>query len=131
TYSDFAAIFWPFRDFTAREWLAGRVPLWNNVIFGGQPHLASLEPGVFYPFTLVDVLLQGRGDVMTAMYVRLWLDGVLGGAGAYFLVRRLTASRVAGAMSAVALGLSGFVTGIGNAQVYPTETLVWMPWCLL
>lgn len=131
TYSDFAAILWPFRDFNAQEWLSGRVPLWNNAIFGGQPHLASLLPGVFYPLAIVDVLLHGRGEVMTGIYVRIWLDSVVGAAGMYFLVRRWTGNRTAATLSAVALSLGGFATGFGDVQLYLSETLMWMPWCLI
>ena len=125
--SDFTTLFWPFHEFNVREWQAGRIPLWNNSIYAGQPHLGGIEGAVFYPYAVVDLLLSGRGGPMTGIYTRMWLDVSTAAIGMYLLVRRLSASRVAGALSGVAFGLCGFMIGSGANQMDRLEALVWVP----
>jgi len=125
--SDFTALFWPFHEFNVREWQAGRVPLWNNSIYGGQPHLAGVEAGVFYPLSLVELLLAGRGGILTGIFTRMLLDTSIAAIGMYFLVRRLTADRAAAALSGVAFAFSGFMLGYGANQVDRLEALVFVP----
>ena len=39
----------PWYQFEATEWHAGRLPLWDPYLWGGQPLLAQAQPGAAYP----------------------------------------------------------------------------------
>src|SRR5579872_7102593 len=125
--SDFTTLFWPFHDFSVHEWLAGRVPLWNNSIYGGQPHLAAIEAGVFYPLSAVELLLAGHGQVLTGLFTRMWLDVWIAAGGMYLLVRRLTHDRPAAALAAIAFAFSGFMLGYGANQLDRLEAVTFLP----
>jgi hypothetical protein len=125
--SDFTVLFWPFHDFSVHEWLAGRVPLWNNSMYGGQPHLGAVEAGVFYPLSVVEVLLAGRGGVMTGIFTRMWLDVWVAAGGMYLLVRRLSGEWTAGLLAGAAFGFSGFMLGYGANQMDRLEALAFVP----
>ncbi|MBI4213312.1 MAG: YfhO family protein [Chloroflexi bacterium] len=129
--SDFTNVFWPLHKFNIQEWLAGRVPLWNPSFAGGLPQLGNTEAAVFYPFSLVELLLDGRGGPMTGIYTRVWLDTSVATLGMYFLALRLTGIRSAAALSAVTYGFSGLLLGYAAAQISYLEALAWMPLGLL
>ena len=46
---DLPDFFWPMKAYTAARWAAGSVPLWNPLSGCGEPWLAQLQTGVFYP----------------------------------------------------------------------------------
>ncbi|HXV99494.1 MAG TPA: hypothetical protein VEC93_13810, partial [Anaerolineae bacterium] len=56
---DFTEQYFPLRAFTAREWVNGRVPLWNPALFGGQPALADPQSGALYPPHVLQALVLG------------------------------------------------------------------------
>ncbi|MGH2364068.1 MAG: YfhO family protein [Chloroflexota bacterium] len=127
TFSDFTNIYWPLHAFDVREWLAGRVPLWNDSIFGGEPQLANLAAGVFYPFSIVELLMHGRGSVMSGLYTRLWLDSTVASLGLFALLLHWTGSRAAGVLAGLTFSLSSFLTGFASMQLVLLESLVWLP----
>ncbi|MSQ23082.1 MAG: hypothetical protein EXR58_00800 [Chloroflexi bacterium] len=128
--TDFTNIFWPLHKFNIHEWQAGRIPLWNNSFSGGVPQIGNTEAAVFYPFGLIELILAGRGEPMTGIYTRLWLDTCVAGIGMYFLVRRLTGQRAAGALAGVAFSLSGLLLGYAADQLSYLEALAWFPLAL-
>ena len=127
TFSDFTNIYWPLHAFDVREWLAGRVPLWNDSIFGGEPQLANLAAGVFYPLSIVELLLHGHGSVMSGLYIRLWLDSTVAALSLFALLLHWTGSRAAGLLAGLTFSLSSFLTGFASMQVVLLESLVWLP----
>lgn len=46
---DLADFFWPMKAYTAERWRAGAPPLWNPLSGLGEPWLARIQTGVFYP----------------------------------------------------------------------------------
>ena len=55
---DFHAQFWAFATFEVRELSAGRLPLWNPYTFAGAPFWADVQAAVFYPPSLLTILLS-------------------------------------------------------------------------
>lgn len=45
--------YYPLKHYTAARMMSGELPLWNPYIFGGTPHLANPQTGVFYPGNLL------------------------------------------------------------------------------
>ncbi len=101
---DTAAYSGPNLRFTFDEWGAGRLPLWNDRIFGGVAHLGNSQVGALYPFRM----LVAPFDVNRGLNLLIALHVVLFTMGLYWLARRLDLRPPA-----------GFVTGIVGARAAP------------
>ncbi len=125
---DFTYQFWAFTTFDARELSAGRLPLWNPYTYAGSPFWADIQSAVFYPFSLLTLLLSGPwGFSLFALEVEavfhFWLAGVF----TYLFVRRLTDHRAAALLSAIAFAFGGYLTGYPSQQLAVLEVDVWLP----
>jgi len=69
--------FYHMRGFTARELLAGNIPLWNPHIYSGSPFLMDPETGIFYPLNWVFLLLPTTLAINTSVILHLTLLGIL------------------------------------------------------
>ncbi len=100
----------------------GRVPLWNPYQACGQPFLATLMVGFFYPARLLLLAF----DPAVAMGISAFLHLALAALGVFALVRALGAGR-AGAIIASA----GFTYGFGVSAIYLPATFLepgaWFP----
>ena len=56
TFRDQGDFFFPLKLYTADRILRGELPLWNPLSGGGEPWLANLQSGVFYPPGLLFLL---------------------------------------------------------------------------
>jgi hypothetical protein len=68
----------------AAEFARGRFPLWNPHTGLGQPHLANIQTGVFFPFSLLYVMFARPGVYDLVLASKLILCALL----IYFLLRR-------------------------------------------
>jgi hypothetical protein len=111
--------FLPDYAYAAERLRAGALPLWNP--WQGQPFLATLLPGAWYPARLLLVVL----DVPTAMHVSTVAHLLLALVGTFALCRALGASRAGAVVGATAF------TGIHAlpALYWPPflEGGVWLP----
>lgn len=94
------------REFGVEELAAGRgLPLWNPFVYGGLPYLAVLPGPVFYPTSLLYLVLPLFRAIGWTFVLHMSLGGVLGfAAGRAFGLRRWS-SAVVGA----AFMFSGYV----------------------
>ena len=129
---DFTHQYWPLRRFVARELAAGRLPLWNPYIWGGQPGLADPQAAALYPPAVVNALWWGADFPLVALELEVVAHVMWAGVGAYLLARRLMRGTTALApwTSGVAFALSGYLTGFPLQQVSIAETVAWLPWWL-
>jgi len=54
---DFTSQYYPLQLFAARELAAGQLPSWDPYINAGQPGLADIQTGAFYPLNLLPNLI--------------------------------------------------------------------------
>ena len=96
-WGDLIVYFEPMADYARHELRQGRVPLWNPYVLGGQPYLGNPQMGVFYPATLLLLVLPSWAALSVALFVHLWLCGAWMFA---YLLRwtRHTSSALAGGM---------------------------------
>ena len=110
----------------ARFLRAGRIPLWNPYLHGGQPFLGSPTSTVLYPANLLDLLLTPLQAFNTIVVIHY----VLCAAFAYLLARSLGISRNASLVAGIVYALSGF--SLSQANLYQKLlALPWIPFCLL
>jgi hypothetical protein len=89
---DFTEQYFPLRAYTAREWVNGRVPLWNPALFGGQPALADIQSGALYPPHVLQALVLGWAGLGFPLEAQNWqmiAHFSWAAVGAYFLGRHL------------------------------------------
>ena len=121
---DLADFFWPMKAYTAARWHSG-VPLWNPLSGCGEPWLAQLQTGVFYPGDL-PFLLPGVWGPLLGIALHL----AIASSGMAAWLTGLGTSR-AGALlgAAVFAGGGGFLS---LALVYNNfETASFLPWLFL
>ena len=111
---------------TFRALLAGRIPQWNPTIFGGAPHLANPQVGLFNPLKLPFVPLDPWRAVVLITALHLFVLVV----GMVVLAHRLRLRPPAVFVGAAVLIGSGLVAG--KSIQYPQITVVaGIPWLLV
>jgi hypothetical protein len=139
---DFTAQYYPLQLFGAREIASGRLPTWNPYINVGQPGLADIQTGFFYPLNLIlNSLLAYLGWPYSIGWLtsQVVLHFALASLFTYLFVRhlglrtgaRLPAARFAGVVAAIAFTYAGYLTSFPVQQVTILETAVWLPLVLL
>jgi hypothetical protein len=117
-YFDITEINFPYRDWLAGEYAAGRLSRWAPGLACGFPIFAESQAGFFHPLKLLYLVLPSWQAFNLDVVISVWLVGV----GAYAWLRRHVG--VAGALAGAAVvGLGGFTwshlihTSMANALV--------------
>jgi len=119
-----ALSFYPWNLFSAREFAAGRFPLWNPHNACGAPHLANWQSAPFYPLHLL-LFIHPSIFMFDIFYlVRLALLAV----GTWLAARELGMSRVAAMGATTAAMFSGYFMAYGPMVHMNVEVL--FPWAL-
>ncbi|MCL7972718.1 MAG: YfhO family protein [marine benthic group bacterium] len=94
------------RSFGVDEILSGRgFPLWNPFVYGGQPYLAILPGPVFYPSSLLYLVMPLYRAIGWTFVLHTFLSGVFG----YAAARSIRLDRVPAAVAGLAFMFTGFV----------------------
>lgn len=98
------------RQWAAEQWRAtGAVPLWNPMIFGGLPYVATLGHGdVFYPLSFLRLIVTA--DI--ALGVWFVVHTILAGVFMYLLLRRLGVAWLGCVAGGIAYQLSGILISL-------------------
>ncbi|MEW5959470.1 MAG: hypothetical protein AB1801_17235, partial [Chloroflexota bacterium] len=125
---DFSAQFWAFTTFEVRELSAGRLPLWNPYTFAGAPFWADVQSAVFYPPSLLTLLLSAPwGFSLFALEIEAVVHFWLAGGLMYLFIRRVTGHRPAAFIAALTFTFSGYLSGYPGQQLAVLEADVWLP----
>jgi hypothetical protein len=106
-----------------REW---RLPILNDLIFGGVPHLGNPQAGVLYPAHLLNLLMgtnRAMGIIVTAHVLLL-------GLGMLVLARRLGLS-VVGSTAAAVVATAAGSTLTKTVQFEQILVVAWIPLLLV
>jgi hypothetical protein len=135
---DFTGQYYPLQLFAAREMAAGRLPAWDPYLNTGQPGLADIQTGFFYPLNLLSNLLLallGQPFTVGMLTAQVALHFSLASLFTYLFVRHLAcragaqtpAARFAGAVAALTFTYAGYLTSFPVQQITILETAVWLP----
>ncbi len=108
------------------SWRAGRLPLWNEYIFGGVTHLGNPQTGALYPPKVIGLFF----DTNRAMGVLVAAHLVLLAVGMVLLVRRLGCRPPAGFAAALVVCANGAVL-TRTTQFEQILVFAWLPLLLL
>ena len=104
---------------------AGVLPLWNPYYYSGHPFLANPSTFVFYPATLLYVLLPLPWAFTLDTLIHLFIASL----GMFYLVRLITGSHQAGLASAIVFGLNGyFIERIFAGHIALIHAAALIPW---
>jgi hypothetical protein len=112
----------PNLEVTARAIRQGNLPILNDLIFGGVPHLGNPSAAALYPPNLLTLAL----DTNRAMGIIVALHVVLLGVGMLVLARRLTLSPI-GATAAAVIAMAAGSTLTKTVQFEQILVLAWIP----
>lgn len=125
-YRDLAAYFYPQQQF-ASAWInRGVLPLWNPFSSYGQPFQADPVNQLFYPTTLLRLLLPFNLAFKLEVILHFYLAGV----SCFFLARRLGQSAAGAFLAGVVLVFCGPFVSLGNFLNF-LSTAAWIPLALL
>jgi uncharacterized membrane protein YkgB len=127
---DFHDQFYAFSVFEASQLRARRLPLWNPYTFSGHPFLADVQSAIFYPPSLITVLLSlawwGRFSLLALEWETI-SHFFLASLFTYLFARRLLGYRGAALASALTFTYGGYLTSYPPQQLAVLETDVWLP----
>jgi hypothetical protein len=128
---DHSLLIRPWLDYEAREVHAGRLPLWDPYLVGGQSLVAQLEPGVFNPFNWPLFLWPLRDGHVTigALHWYWVLIHFVAAAFMYWLCRDLKCGIGASLIGASIYGFLGYVGQTGTTVFL--MSCLWVPVALL
>jgi len=116
----------PARKLTAALLREGNFALWTDAYGNGQPFLANPKNAVFYPATLLYLILP----LFTAFKLYYFIHVLLGWLGLYYLCKAYGLAEKAAFLGATLFALSGMY--LSSFEFYNhIAALAWMPWVLL
>jgi len=129
---DFADQFYAFGVYEAQRLFSGQLPLWNPYTFSGHPFLADVQSAIFYPPSLITLLLSlPWGFSLFALELEAIFHFFLAGLFTYLLAKRLLRDRRAALISSLVFTFGGYLTSYPSQQLAILETDVWLPLILL
>lgn len=125
-YRDSLHFYPPLHKLVRDEWLAGRVPLWNPLLNGGQPLAGMGTSGAFYPPQVVLSILLPDGLSLTVLAIfHLGLAATAG----YLLARYQGCARPTATVAGLAYAFSGSVLFQIYNPIYVAGA-TWLAWGL-
>ncbi len=128
---DLSNVVRPWLDFEAREFHAGRFPLWDPYEWGGHTLIGQVQPGITNPLNWILFAMPLRdGHIpITTLHWYWVLIHWLGAAFCYALCRDLRAGQTASILGGSVFALAGFVGHTDWPQILMSA--IWAPLVLL
>ncbi len=122
TERDLEVFFIPPRFLWVELVKSGTFPLWNPYHLNGHPLFANLQPGVFYPLSIIYFILPFDLAFNYTIVLHFFLAGLF----TFLLLRGLNASYAASLISAIAFMLSGYLLSVHNLLTH-LLSVAWAP----
>jgi hypothetical protein len=128
---DLANVVRPWLDFEAREFHAGRLPLWDPYEWAGHTLIGQVQPGITNPLNWILFAMPLRdGHIPVTTLHWYWvLIHWLGAVFCYAMCRDLQAGHTASVLGGCIFALAGFVGHTDWPQILMCS--IWVPLVLL
>jgi len=127
-FRDYSMFGYPLAHYHREAFWRGEIPLWNPLNNCGIPYVAQWNTMVFYPPSLIYILLPMPWSLGWFCLVHLFLAGL----GMHCLAYRWTNNRLAASLAGIAFAFNGLTL---SCLIWPNNiaALVWMPcvWLLV
>lgn len=120
--SDLTYYFEPFTRFIADALRQGRLPLWNPYLYCGMSQVAVPSPGIFYPFTLLFVLLPFSRALALYLAIHQYIAGI----GAFLIADALGFGIPGAVVAGAGFALCGYMFAF-QANYTLVATVAWLP----
>ncbi|NIN63528.1 MAG: YfhO family protein [Anaerolineae bacterium] len=111
-----------------RQLLDGHLPLWNPYTYSGHPFLADIQAAIFYPPSLLTVLLSAPWQFpVYALELEAIAHIFLGSFFTYLFAKRLLTHRLAALVVALIFAYGGYLTSYPIQQLAILEVQIWLP----
>lgn len=116
--------FYSWRVFTTKSIMEGKIPLWGPYTFGGYPFLASLQPAVLYPATLLHLFLPINPAYDFEIIITLLLMSLF----MFLWLRGLSLSGISVLFGTIIFVFSGFIAyRIYAGHISVLRGILWLP----
>ena len=102
---DVIRLLYPEKEFSIHSFKNLELPLWNPYNFLGNPHMASVQSGSFYPLNLIFILFP----FMAAWTIFIVLQPILTGLFSFLFARELGLSMRSSVFSALVFAFSSYL----------------------
>ncbi|HYK07954.1 MAG TPA: YfhO family protein [Candidatus Eisenbacteria bacterium] len=124
---DSLRIFYPLRHLTIDSLKQLQLPMWNPYDFAGNTHLATYQSAVFFPLTLLFLLLP----FIDAWSLVVIVGPLLACIFTYYFLRSLKLSVLASVIGAVTFGFSGTLLVLTEESFMAVYSILFLPLILL
>lgn len=121
-YRDIAKYYYPTKFFTTESIQNGEMPFWDPYLSCGNPFLAILQQGLFYPLSLLCYLLPFNLGFKYFFIIHFFLAGLF----LYLLMRKLRIDSYCSFMTAVIFIFSGYLVSLINLLT-SLCAVIWAP----
>ncbi len=121
-FRDFHRFFYPLKIFLATAFKNGFIPFWNPQIFCGSPFASFVLNAVFYPLSIVFLLLPFPLSLNVFVIVHF----ILGFCFFYFFITSLGLSRKAAVFTSISYCYGSYTISTITV-INHLPTLIWMP----
>lgn len=119
---DVLKLLYPAKEFTMEIFKKGEFPLWNPYNFSGNPHLASLQAGSFYPLNIIFFILP----FIFAWSMYIIIQPILAGIFTFLLLRELRLSIKSAFFGGITFAFSSyFVVWMEYGNI--GHSILWLP----
>jgi len=125
-YFDTIRQLYPWKIVTSQIFKSGQLPLWNPYNFSGSPLLANFQSAVFYPLTILYLLLP----LPVAWTLGVVLQHLLAGLFTYLFGRKHGLSKAGALLAAISYSFSLFMIVFSQYNTIG-QTIAWLPLILL
>jgi hypothetical protein len=115
----------PMKLFQASWIKQGIIPLWNPLLFSGISLIGDINQSLFYPSTLLFVLLKPVWAINLTLLIHLALTGL----GMFYLAKTLVRKNSIALLAGILWLLSSQVTNSLN-NLSLLQSLTWTPWIM-
>ena len=119
---DVLKLLYPGKEFAIDMFKKGEFPLWNPYNFSGNPHLASLQAGSFYPLNIIFFILP----FISAWSIHIIIQPILAGIFTFLLLRELRLSIKSALFGSITFAFSSYLVvwmEYGNI----VHSILWLP----
>src|SRR5688500_7553940 len=104
-WGDLYLYFYPMQEFVRHTLLDGLIPLWNPYVLCGQPLIGNPQSWVFYPGTLLLLIMP----VWLFFTVNAVVHLAVAGWGTYLFLKRICHDRMSAIVGAITYAGSGYL----------------------
>jgi hypothetical protein len=121
-FRDIHGWFYPMKHFLSKSFRGGDLPFWSSGVFCGSPFVSDIQSGVFYPISLIFLILP----FPLSLNVYVTVHFFLGFCFFYLFIHGIGLSKKAAILTGISYCYGGYNIASASALNH-MSTLIWLP----